>query len=233
MVASDDRTTPQFSTGLLPVGAVFAETTNIAKLASGLFSWTPNVDQVGAYRIKFTAFDGELADSETVALTVVGTQPRPYPDWWIMRGVVNTNATATNDWVVANIGQVKHLASMAWDELNALPGGAGFTLSFTNTDGYAAVNTGQLKELATNFYARLLMPYPWIGATNVNDWAIANVGQVKNLFSFDARKDSDHDGLPDWWEQYYGGSPTGMDPYADSDNNGQCDLWEYLHPEGP
>jgi hypothetical protein len=68
----------------------------------------------------------------------------------------------------------------------------------TDTNDYATVNIGQLKNLMALFYNRLLSQpgyfgarvsgtYPWItsGSSSLNDYAMANIGQVKNLFSFD------------------------------------------------
>ncbi len=33
-----------------------------------------------------------------------------YPSWWVNRGVVNTNAAATNDYAAANEGELKWIA---------------------------------------------------------------------------------------------------------------------------
>ena len=55
------------------------------------------------------------------------------------------------------------------------------------------------------------------------DFSAANIGQVKNLFSFGLGLDSDGDGFPDWWEtQYFSGSTNavaGDDPDGDGLNN--------------
>lgn len=88
----------------------------------------------------------------------------------------------------------------------------------TTADDYAAVNQGQLKTVAQKFYDVLALPevgyvaglglppagwtsgaYPWTSATTDDDaYAAANIGQAKQLFSFNL--DTDDDGLPDWWE---------------------------------
>ena len=78
------------------------------------------------------------------------------------------------------------------------------------TDDYAAVNLGQLKNVAKPFHFRLIQlglatAYPWQGASD--DYALANIGQAKNLFGFDLTRDSDKDGIPDWWELKYGLNP--------------------------
>ncbi len=120
-----------------------------------------------------------------------------YPQWWIDRGVV-VSGVVTNDYGPVNQGQLKWIATKGYEELQAnLPGGAGSNLtvliqsfSLTNAN-YAPVNIGQLKNVAKPFYDRLIEvgytnAYPWPeSSTNRNDYAMANIGQVKYLFSFD------------------------------------------------
>ena len=149
-----------------------------------------------------------------VSNAVAGTAPA----WWINAGVLNTNAPA--DFAPANMGQVKYFAFKAWTMLDAtLPGGAGVALSnqvqaFSLFDNHVAVNLGQLKTLARPFYDRLgySNQYPWTETTaDDRDYAPANIGQVKKLFSFDSDRDSD--GLPDWWETAHGLNPdSGISP---------------------
>jgi Bacterial Ig domain/Bacterial TSP3 repeat len=155
------------------------------------------------------------------------------PGWWSQRGVVNPNA-APDDYALANQGQLKNIAKAAVAEFDAhLPGGAGDSLhnlvnAWSQPDpqrnDYAPINLGQLKNVAKPFYDRLITVryvdnYPWIGVPNPpDDFAIANLGQIKNLFSFDllatdSAHDSDQNGLPDWWEKYYFGH-IGIDPNA-------------------
>jgi len=128
-----------------------------------------------------------------------------YPSWWAKYGVQNENSP--NDYAAANQGQVKNIAVAAVTDLDtdfAQFGGAGVTLDLLattlsgttpQTNDYAAVTLGQLKALAQPFYDQLLAAgysgpplttgtYPWIGLV-ANDYAMANIGQVKNLFSFD------------------------------------------------
>jgi Putative Ig domain/Right handed beta helix region len=50
----------------LPSGATFA---------GGGFQWTPASNQIGAYEVTFVTSDGELQDSESITLYVVGTSP--------------------------------------------------------------------------------------------------------------------------------------------------------------
>ena len=155
------------------------------------------------------------------------------PGWWSQRAAVNSNLPA-DDYALANQGQLKNIAKAAVAEFDAhLPGGAGDALhnlvsgwnqSNPERNDFAPVNLGQLKHVATSFYDRLIAVhyannYPWTGGPNPpDDFAIANIGQVKSLFSFDLLAtdvihDSDQNGLPDWWENYYFGQ-IGVDPNA-------------------
>ena len=127
------------------------------------------------------------------------------PLWWAIRGVAITNgAVLTNDFAAANLGQLKNMATAGAAELQAqLSGGAGPVVTgmvgaFTQSNNYSAVTLGQLKSVAKPFYDRLreagwpcLLPqgmttnqlYPWTG-TGAQDFAVANLGQVKYVFSF-------------------------------------------------
>jgi len=117
---------------------------------------------------------------------------------------------------------------------------AGWSTS-TTADNYATVNQGQLKTVAKKFYAVLaaagytaglnLPPngwtagtYPWTDATADDDnYAAANTGQAKRLFSFDPASlpDTDQDGIRDIFE-----SASGTDPLLfSSGNNGTSDGW--------
>jgi hypothetical protein len=174
------------------------------------------------------------------------------PNWWSQRGVLNPNASP-DDYALANQGQLKNIATAAVAEFDEhLPGGAGDTLhSLVNgwnqpnaqRNDFAPVNLGQLKNAVRSFYDRLIAigyadTYPWTGAPNPpDDFAIANIGQVKNLFSFDLLAtdivhDSDQNGLPDWWEKYYFGN-TGVDPNGDVDGDGRSNFEEFLHGTDP
>jgi len=134
--------------------------------------------------------------------------PGKVPQWWINYNVLNLTA-ATNDYTVANSGQLKHIASKAREAMNVIftnSGGAGSTINtlvnaFQNTNNYVVINLGQLKHVAVPFYDRLSPnhtngwpvgmitgPYPWSGSTNVaQDYSPGNVGQLKYIFSFEIR----------------------------------------------
>ncbi len=196
-----------------------------------------------------------------------------YPHWWLARQVVD--ADAADDFAAANQGQAKWIATCAADEFDAMLvgyGGAGPLLrdvvaSLPESYNFTALNLGQLKNLAKPFYDRIqelaaAIPqivdarpmsdaevYPWTADRTIDDddFAQANLGQVKYAFSFDF--DRDADGLPDWWEmarfgnlnqdhddnpdadpmdnlaEYKAGtSPTA--PPVDGDHDGLLDSWE-------
>jgi len=124
------------------------------------------------------------------------------PAWWSERGVLNTNHFPS-DFVAGNAGQLKWIATQAAQEFEAkLPGGAGSNItmlvnSLLNSNNYLSINQGQLKNAAKPFYDRLwelgltnaypagvIYQYPW--TTNApGDYNVANIGQLKYLFSFE------------------------------------------------
>ncbi|HXF49601.1 MAG TPA: Ig-like domain-containing protein [Verrucomicrobiae bacterium] len=72
--ASDsDLTTPTLAAVGLPAGALFVDSTN----GAGSFAWTPDFFQSGSYSVTFIASDGTLADSETVAISVINVNRAP------------------------------------------------------------------------------------------------------------------------------------------------------------
>jgi hypothetical protein len=153
------------------------------------------------------------------------------------RGVIDGSAAATNDFAAVNQGQLKWLAAMAAEEMDAnLRNGAGSNItalvaSFSRSDLFAAANQGQVKGLARPFYERLIEEgcaagFPWTARTDDDaDFAAANVGQAKRVFAFDL--DLDADGLPEWWEQENEGLLATMPGDADPDGDGANAAQEY------
>ncbi|AHF93188.1 sugar-binding protein [Opitutaceae bacterium TAV5] len=185
------------------------------------------------------------------------------PDWWTQQGVIDPAATP-DDYAAANIGQLKHIATQATAEMNAkLPGGAGEAINALVTswqqppaegvthDDFAALNLGQLKAVAKLFYDRLAVagyggppladgqPYPWPSdASGTDNYALANIGQIKHVFSFTVPSgppgfvDTDGNGIDDNWELAHFGQ-IGIDPTADPDNDGLSNLAEFLAGADP
>ena len=72
--ASDaDQTSPAFITFGLPANSSLSDHGN----GTATFSFTPNYNQAAIYSVIFVAFDGSLADSETVVITVANTNRAP------------------------------------------------------------------------------------------------------------------------------------------------------------
>lgn len=122
------------------------------------------------------------------------------PVWWRSQGNVLVPNALPDDYAPVNQGQLKNIAKAAVAEMDAkLTGGAGEELhnlvdSWSSpsaaTNDFAPVNLGQLKKVAQPFYDRLIAlgivdRYPWPNSIELpDDFAAANIGQVKNLFSF-------------------------------------------------
>jgi len=225
----EDGTIPVLLAGSLPSGAQFTDGNN----GIGFFSWTPSSGQTGIHEVVFTATDGVLTDTESLEITVTSDMNVSVPSWWMRRNVLQ-NGRGTNDFAAVNQGQLKHVTAMAWQEIDALPGGAGFTLTLANSNNFAAVNLGQLKFMAKPFYERLYINYPWAGLSPTNDYAIANVGQMKYVFSFEPFKDADGDGMPDWWESHYNLNPNdASDATVDPDSDFRINRDEYVGNTNP
>lgn len=189
-------------------------------------------------------------------LAAVATPPVT-PGWWADRHATNTHAK--DDYAPLNQGQLKNLATAAFDELEEkLSGTGGAGGDFTKlikgwhmlngnpptpdnplstfrldaaghripivtekTDDFAAVNVGQLKAVAKLMYDRFkdagyVTAYPWDNsAFPPDDYAMANIGQAKNLFAFDlvtqtfsAYHSPGGDGIAYQWKIRYGLNPN-------------------------
>ncbi len=173
----------------------------------------------------------------------------PIPAWWETYQVISPSAIP-NDFAAATQGQLKWIASRAaalfQDEFPGGPTPAVTQLlaTFTLKNNTSPVTLGQLKNTAEPFWNflrlhRLAETPPWADGIP-NDFALANIGQVKYLFSFDLESlqvDSDADGMPDWWEILYNLNPYDpTDAALDSDGDGLINQDEFrygTHPQTP
>jgi hypothetical protein len=171
------------------------------------------------------------------------------PEWWTTQNVLAVG-TPADDYAAINQGQLKNLVSGAVAAMDSSwpDEGAGYDLHAlvqswltpTNqTDDYAAVTLGQLKAVSVPVYDRLISvglatAYPW-NTANIpapDDYALANIGQAKALFSFDLNGTLTHH-LPASWLARYPMSGTGTGPDDDFDGDGLSNYWEYLHGKDP
>lgn len=139
------------------------------------------------------------------------------PSWWSERNVLRDRAA--HDFHPVNQGQLKWMCTQAAAEfMEKLPGDGNTNIlnrldEFPEGNNFRPVNHGMLKHVAQPFYDRLIeenrtLGYPWAASSNApRDFALANQGQVKQLFSFDFEQfffpsDMDSDGLCDFLELY-------------------------------
>ena len=165
------------------------------------------------------------------------------PGWWAPHNV--TSVQPADNYAVANQGQLKNIARKAYDALQeqlpssawTAPQGASLAalirswynddaltaVKTTGTDPYAAVNQGQLKSVALPFY-QVLLANGYISSLPVwadpnhsgaDHYALANLGQVKNLFTFSL--DVNMTGLRLWLR---------ADAGVVSDTNGNINAWQ-------
>lgn len=207
--------------------------------STDLASFTPASPLAdGTYEITAIIRDRAGMTAEPHVTTFELVTPAPayedlLPGWWITRGLVDIAQGNTNDFAALNVGQLKWAAHGAADAFEThLPFGEGNAINalvdgFVNTQNYHAANVGQLKSVTTPFYDRLGLALPWEGGPDTNDWALANVGQLKQLFDLPLADDEDDDGLPDWWEDEHFGSNTLCDANGDHDGDGLTNLEEF------
>lgn len=125
-----------------------------------------------------------------------GHDPDTYDEW------------VADNYAAANLGQAKNLFTAAMNEMEAASAGSvGVTIpamfsafSYLPEDNYVPLTIGQLKALSAPFYDVMheadftvtlagdtVVPddtYPWTQDETTENLAIANLGQLKHVFSF-------------------------------------------------
>jgi hypothetical protein len=217
-----------------------------------------NTNQSSLFRVVYLMFGARRQEIITVlgfACLFLQTATAAAPDWWATQNVFAVGAV-TDDYAVANVGQLKSMAKKASLEMQskfAVIGGAGAAIDSminawesapafgTTRDDYAALTVGQLKQVSAKFYDRISAQagepsavYPWTGSlVATDDYALVNVGQLKAVFAFDiVLADSDQDGLLDVLEMQFFGN-LGQIATGDFDGDGLSNLAEMLASTRP
>ncbi|MDP0498729.1 MAG: hypothetical protein Q7P63_01405 [Verrucomicrobiota bacterium JB022] len=205
--------------------------------------------------------------------------PPAYPEWWYdadpSKSVVDVDRTLAGDHGNSSpllLGQLKHMATIARDELDeqlALIGGAGpaidnFVDGFVLESGAnrSPANLGQLKNSSHVFFDRFAdigfgpgeagwpdnlslsegandhsPRYPWLNDSTPDNTSIANLGQVKHLFSWSISQwvsvdENPADGILDWRITF----AQTLDPNGDYDGDNatnQLELEQGTDPIDP
>ncbi|NQU38647.1 MAG: hypothetical protein HQ523_01710 [Lentisphaerae bacterium] len=240
----DPVTTPTEASSQLVHGTKPAQTALLMNGAeiealSDATTWTVDValpEEVN--RLTFYCEDAIGNPGSTASVIIVHLVDTP-PEWWHKQAIIVSEPSDANDWAALNVGQLKWMAYGAANTFDeALPWGPGVDVTalvddFSNGQSFAAVNVGQLKHVATPFYDRLGLQPPWLVAPLTNDWALANVGQLKQLFDLRPTRDWDDDGLPNWWEDLYWGDSEQQDDEGDEDGDGLTNLDEFFNHSDP
>ena len=180
------------------------------------------------------------------------------PAWWTAYGVTEPNAAPMPD-AAATMGQLKWCVSRTaalLDNVAMNVGGAGSWLSWTaaNLPSYGndeAVTVADFAELAAPVVSRVqelaidsmyTPPEAFPGISALFDYGShsnepVSIAHVRDIFNFDPEIDSYMDGIPDWWQRYYGliswSDYGNTDPDVDFDLDGLSDLGEWLAGSDP
>ena len=224
---------------------------------------TSNTDRSNAFTVTDTStvnIPGEARITSIPTQGGIANYTGTAPAWWSSTDYGFLNSSPGTDNSPANIGQLKYVASRAklyLDSRFASAGGAGPQVnamcSFSNSDNFAPVTVGQLKNVAMHFYDRLSQcgynwetqsfgnattAYPWSDPVPAQSYAPVTVGQVKRAFSFHVTdgflaQDDDNDGMPSWWEVSYGLNPVVNDAGWDADQDGNTNFTDYQTGSDP
>ena len=180
------------------------------------------------------------------------------PNWWADYGVAKPNASPAPD-AAATMGQLKwcvRQTAALLDNVATNVGGADSWLSWTAAslppgDNDAAVTVAEFAALVEPVVDRvqeleidsMYTPAEWSSISALFDYGslsneLVSLAHLANVFNFDPEIDSYTDGIPDWWQRYWGliswseyGTET--DPEADFDWDGLTDLEEWLAGSDP
>ncbi|MCI0406569.1 MAG: Ig-like domain-containing protein, partial [candidate division Zixibacteria bacterium] len=127
--ASDpDLTIPALSVVGLPSGASFVDSLN----GRGRFSWTPNFTQGGVYNVQFLASDGDLADTQSITITVnEGGNQGP------VLAAIGTKSTSENQLLTFNVSATDPDATIPILSAFGLPTGAVFVDSLNGRGNFS------------------------------------------------------------------------------------------------
>lgn len=154
-----------------------------------------------------------------VVLSACVAESADEQDWWYELGVIDPEAVKTNDYAPVNLGQLKNISMQAIYQCSAsgMPHNNEYNVldsvlfSWVNEEvpvNYMPANVGQVKYMGSLFHGWLASA----GYRNAmcfqpgcNDYALANIGQVKNVFNFDP-SDTDYNRfgiIGGWLEEDY------------------------------
>lgn len=132
------------------------------------------------------------------------------------------------NYAVLNIGQLKNVAKPFYDRLWELSAANEGSVNFPSSMVFVSGGT----ESGNHKYPWAAMPDNPSESDYAINYEIANIGQVKNLFSWSINdveeifEDTDGDGIPDLWEYEFFGDLESVDENSDTDGDGLKDVEE-------
>jgi hypothetical protein len=222
-----------YSTANLPPGAIFDATTHT-------FRWTPARGLAGTYPgVHFQASNGTQSDSEDITLTVLPFNHQPVLAWtgepgYTANGVAPDSGATADTFIyrVTYSDADGDLPQAGWPKVHILSNSvslAGSPFVMTAASGLS-VTAGQVYTLSMRLVAGTNYSYRFQA---FDARGLAAIGATNTMPGPGVFEDTDGDGLPDWWEKLYFGSPTAADPAADPDHDHFPNLSEYRAGTNP